>query len=277
MRPLPSSAPATKKPRLQVGRLIGVLLGCYVVSAAVLVIEQDKVILHPPPAGSFKPLGPQPWVVSTPSAKPIATVVVFHGNAGAAEHRQYIWRPLTELGYRVVVLEYPGFAGRPGKATVPALADQAGADFNHVRQTFPTEPIIVLGESFGAGLAAQIAGQSAGAICGAVLITPWYSLAALAQEAMPLYPSRYLVRRQLNSQQALAKFPGALTIVGALQDRVIPVRHAQQLLKELPHAKGFFLQGMGHNDWGYRTTKETWRSWMPACEEAATTVTSLND
>jgi uncharacterized protein len=43
------------------------------------------------------------------------TIIVFHGNAGVAYHRSYYTRALTVKGYRVLLVEYPGYGQRKGK------------------------------------------------------------------------------------------------------------------------------------------------------------------
>ncbi len=42
------------------------------------------------------------------------TVIVFHGNAGTADHRAYYVTALGSMGYRVILAEYPGYGARKG-------------------------------------------------------------------------------------------------------------------------------------------------------------------
>ena len=248
-----------------VGRVGRVLLGAYLLACATLYLEQDKLILHPPAAPQGAYSESQPWVTFEPSGPPVATIVVFHGNAGGAKDRGYLARPLVALGYRVAVVEYPGFDGRVGAATVASVADQAPMDFELVQRAYPKEPLLVVGESFGAGIAAQVAGQHKASVCGVTLVTPWYSLADLAQESMPWFPVRHLLHRDLDSKEALLRYGGPVTVVGAALDAVIPVHHAQRLAQAVPGAQAVIILEVGHNNWWVRATKADWERWLPKC------------
>ena len=43
------------------------------------------------------------------------TVIIFHGNAGAAQQRAFYRDALAPLGLRVILAEYPGYSGRSGR------------------------------------------------------------------------------------------------------------------------------------------------------------------
>jgi hypothetical protein len=47
--------------------------------------------------------------------KPDGTIVLFHGNGGTALDRAFYLEPLSALGYRVILAEYPMYGGRKGK------------------------------------------------------------------------------------------------------------------------------------------------------------------
>ncbi len=53
-------------------------------------------------------------VATDPVTDATGTIIVFHGNAGAAWHRSYYVHALAPLGYNVVLAEYPGYGGRNG-------------------------------------------------------------------------------------------------------------------------------------------------------------------
>jgi pimeloyl-ACP methyl ester carboxylesterase len=138
-------------------------------------------------------------------------------------------------------------------------------DFELVQRAYPKEPLLVVGESFGAGIAAQVAGQHKASVCGVTLVTPWYSLADLAQESMPWFPVRHLLHRDLDSKEALLRYGGPVTVVGAALDAVIPVHHAQRLAQAVPGAQAVIIPEVGHNNWWVRATKADWERWLPKC------------
>jgi hypothetical protein len=58
--------------------------------------------------------------VSTPQG----TVIIFHGNGGTAIDRAFYIEPMVNLGFRVILAEYPQYGGRPGKVgEKPFVAD----------------------------------------------------------------------------------------------------------------------------------------------------------
>ena len=57
----------------------------------------------------------------TPLNDAKGTVLVFHGNAGAALHRTYYIDALQHLGYRVIIAEYPGYGVRSGAPSEASL------------------------------------------------------------------------------------------------------------------------------------------------------------
>lgn len=236
----------------------------YILVCGVLYLGQDSLILHPPPKAS--PAGATPaWLVFEPSASPRATVVVFHGNAGGAKDRGYFAKPLTALGYRVVLVEYPGFDGRAGDASVTAILSQAPRDFEEIHKAYPAEPVVLMGESFGAGVAAQVAAQQKAKVCGLVAITPWQSLASLAQELMPYFPVSLLLHQEMDSKKALLEYGGPVTIVGAVRDTVIPIHHAKKLGASIPEAQVVMLPESGHNNWGAHVSLSDWQQWLLPC------------
>ena len=102
---------------------------------------------------------------------PNGTIVLFHGNGGTALDREFYLAPFEKLGFRVILAEYPKYGGRPGKVgEKPFVA----AGLETVRLAFEQygEPIYLVGESLGCGVAAAVARQTSKPIAGIILITP---------------------------------------------------------------------------------------------------------
>ena len=112
------------------------------------------------------------------------TIVIFHGNGGTALDRGFYLKPLMDLGYRVILAEYPRYGGRPGKVgEKPFVADA----LETVRLAYEQygEPLYILGESLGCGVAAAVAKQSAVPVAGIILITPWMHSHWLPNQCFP--------------------------------------------------------------------------------------------
>lgn len=82
-------------------------------------------------------------------------VVLFHGTAAWSELWRHTSDVLAAAGFHVIALDLPpfGFSDRPGSYT---RQDQA-ARINDVLDALKAEPAIIVGHSFGAGAATELA------------------------------------------------------------------------------------------------------------------------
>lgn len=249
------------------------LLG-YVLLVAVLFIMQRK-LLYLPDTRAFDTLQTHPSLIAWPSRQTFrgwriepdgddirGTVVIFHGNAGAASDRVHYAPALGRLGYRVLLAEYPGYAGRPGHATEATLVQDAQTTLRLSREAFDG-PLIVWGESLGSGVAAAALAENAVDVDALVLLTPWDSLTTLATSIYWYAPVRWLLRDRYDSLRNLASFRKPVAIIAAERDRVIPVSHARALYASLDTPKRLWIwPGAGHNTWPAAPTEVWWTDVM---------------
>ena len=92
--------------------------------------------------------------------KPIGTFLVFHGNAGSAVDRKWYADRLAPLGFRVLLLEYPGYGPRSGGLSEDVLVADAQESIVAAAKQFG-RPLYVMGESLGSGVAAAAVARSA--------------------------------------------------------------------------------------------------------------------
>ena len=175
------------------------------------------------------------------------TVIVFHGNAGAAYHRGYYVEALSRLGLRVILAEYPGYGGRDGNPNETVLVDDALETIQLAHGEYGG-PLYLLGESLGAGVAAAAVKKSKISIKGVVLLTPWDSLPSVAQTHYWYFPTRYLVREQYNSIANLQGYQGNVAVILAGNDKIVPVKHGQNLYDSIATPKKLWrFEKAGHN------------------------------
>lgn len=187
------------------------------------------------------------------------TMVVFHGNAGAAWHRGYYADALQPLGFRVVLAEYPGYGGRPGEPAEASLTRDARETVSRVRAQFG-DPVYVWGESLGAAVAAAVAGHDKSRVAGVVLITAWDSLARLAQTHYPYVPARWLVRDRFDSVAYLEHYNGPVALVVAARDTMVPREHSMRLYQSISTRKNLWVMDeAGHNSWPTAPGHPWWR------------------
>ena len=191
---------------------------------------------------------------------PNGTFLLFHGNGGTALDRGFYLDPLGKLGFRVILAEYPKYGGRPGKVgEKPFVAD--GLESARLAYEQYGEPLYLLGESLGCGVAAAIAKQTSVPIAGIVLITPWDTLAAVAKSLFPYLPMSLLLTDKYDSIGNLQSFKGKISVIGAERDEILPIGHARHLYQSLPEGKKrmWVIRGAGHNDWPFYAEKSLWK------------------
>ncbi len=126
------------------------------------------------------------------------TVIVFHGNAGAAYHRSFYAKALSIQNLRVILAEYPGYGGRVGQPGEDVLVKDALETIRLAYQEYG-EPLFVWGESLGAGVVSGAVSKTDIPIKGMVLFLPWDSLPNLAQTHYWYLPARWLVLDKYNN------------------------------------------------------------------------------
>lgn len=203
-------------------------------------------------------------LLAEPPGTAVGTCVIWHGNAGSARQRDYLAAPLLRLGWRVMVAEFPGYGARtPGSlreatltAEARALAGEIGRDFDG--------PLVVVGESLGAAVAAAVAGDPVLRVNGALLFTPWHDLAGVARVHYGWLPVGLLLRDRFDNAAALRGFRGPVMVVTAGSDEIIPAAEGRHLFQALdtPRKQLVEIPGARHNDWLDRVAADDWRRWL---------------
>lgn len=236
-----------------------VFLFCYIALGALIYVRQEHLLYFPDAAGpsAAASCGLKPWpredgfrgyVSLSPPESPKGTFVVWHGNGGSALQRAYFTLALERRGYRVLLAEYPGYGGRPGRLSEESFVVDALETLEMARKAWPG-PVFVLGESLGCGVAAATAGRSPW-VAGAALITPWRTLPDLAQSKYWYFPARWLVRDKYDNEKALAGFRKPVAVLLAGADEVIPFGQGLRLYESVRAPKRLWVfDNAGHNTW----------------------------
>jgi len=247
----------------------------YVTLCILMYFMQHRMIYYPqrraPGSAELQALDLRFWpsdspehrgFISTKETGSAGTVIVFHGNAGSAQHRIHYMPFLEPLGYRVVLAEYPGYGGRSGRLNEKVFLEDAKNTVRLVYEQFGS-PIILCGESLGCGVATGVAADSAVPVQGVILLTPWDSLPELAQAIYRFFPTRLLVRDQYNNIENLNAFTKRAAVALAEHDEVIPNRHGRRLYEALSCEKKLWIwKGTGHNSWPGIIDAEWWKEVM---------------
>lgn len=239
----------------------------------VLVMFQDRQLYFPdnPPrptllsAAAREGLAPWPdgdnfrGLLREPHGRSRGTVVLFHGNAGHAGHRGWYAEAFAALGLRTILAEYPAYGSRPGKLGEASLVADARETLALARQQF-AGPLVVAGESLGAGVAAAAVADRPGGVAALLLITPWDRLEAVARHHFPWLPVGLLLRDRYDSAANLAGFRGPVAVVLAERDSIVPAEFGNALFAALAEPKRLWLvPAADHNDWLGRVDGAWWQ------------------
>ncbi|WP_086380985.1 alpha/beta hydrolase [Caballeronia sordidicola] len=253
----------------------------YLTAALALYLMQDRLLLPATPdAADLRTLthagdGIDVWrvggeyagyVITPAGQEPRGTFIVYHGNEESAETKLPLADVFVRAGYRVVIAEYPGHGRRQGERTMKAAVAASREVFTAALAQW-RKPLYLVGESLGAGMASQVVKGNESSVAGVVLITPWDSLADVAGEKYPIFPVKWMLHDRFDSVAAVSRYDGQLVIVGAQQDTLIPVAHAQRFAGEHDHARLMLLPTADHDTWMGAMTQQDWQrilEWLDA-------------
>ena len=192
-------------------------------------------------------------------ADPKGTVIVFHGNAGAAYHRDYYVKALSLQGLRVILAEYPGYGGRVSKLSEDVLVEDVLKTIRLAHQEYEG-PLYLWGESLGTGVVCRAASETSIPIDGIVLFLAWDSLPSLAQTHYWFLPARWLVLDKYNSIENLQGFDGNIAVILAEDDEVVPVQHGKKLYDSISASKKLWLfENARHNEMPVASELDWWQ------------------
>lgn len=187
------------------------------------------------------------------------TVIVFHGNAGHAAHRRFYADALTPLGLRVILAEYPGYGPRDGALGEDSFVADAVRTIALAQQRHG-RPLLVIGESLGAGVAAAAAARERDKPSGLLLITPWDTLSRVAAHHYPWLPVGLLLRDRYDSETHLRGFDRPAVVALAEHDSIVPARFGRALYEALSAPRRLeLIPGAEHNDWVEHVDSAWWR------------------
>lgn len=261
-----------------VGIILGLAVLVYVGFGAILFLIQHKLLYIPRryclsearTRARGLDLGPWPttegehqgFIHEDGPVQPRGVVLVFHGNAGSALDRTYYVSQMEHLGFRVILIEYPGYGARTGDCRERDLVAAGIRAARLAFQQFGRPPILV-GESLGCGVASAIAASQDVPVQALLLITPWDSLPGLAQSLYWFLPARAFTRDRYDNVRSLRQWTGPLAMVIAERDEIIPRKNSQRLYDSLTCPKRLWvLPGVGHNSWPAAVGEPWWSEVM---------------
>jgi uncharacterized protein len=175
-------------------------------------------------------------------------VLVAPGNGGNRADRARLASQLSRRGLAVLLMDYRGYGGNPGRPSEEGLAADAFAATEALEGLgYPPRSVIYFGESLGAGVVAAL--QVRRPPAGIVLRSPFTELADVGAHHYPFLPVRVLLRDRFPVVQHLSSSRVPVTVIYAAHDSVVP----SALSARVGDAAGFLVErkvirGADHND-----------------------------
>jgi fermentation-respiration switch protein FrsA (DUF1100 family) len=189
------------------------------------------------------------WLVPPSGAGRGVAVLVAPGNAGNRRDRVPLADPLARAGFTVLLLDYRGYGGNPGRPSERGLARDARAGLAYLTGTagFAPRRIIYLGESLGAAVATELATEHPPA--GLVLRSPFVSLAAVGRVHYPWLPVGLLLRDRYPLGEHIVRAAVPTTVVYGTADSIVPPGQSRSVAERAAGpVRVVAVPGADHND-----------------------------
>ena len=194
------------------------------------------------------------WIVPG-TASPAPAILYFGGNAEEVSWALADGRWPRE--WTLVALNYRGYGESEGSPAAHALLADGLALHDAVAARADIDParIVVFGRSLGTAVAAHVARERPAA--GAVLVSPYDSLAAVGHHHYPWLPVSLLLRHRFDPASDAAHCAMPLLAIVAEDDSIIPVARSRALYDAWAGPKAWLaVPGVDHNTLG--ATREFW-------------------
>jgi fermentation-respiration switch protein FrsA (DUF1100 family) len=197
---------------------------------------------------------------------PPSALLVFHGNAEiAAWSLPWAREVARRTGATVLLAEYRGYAGLPGRPTYAGSKLDARAAYEYARTTLGAMPerTVIYGHSLGSAIGVELAGEIKPRAL--LLEAPFTSARAMAARLgvpgiLPLW--RAISRVHYDTRTRVADLDVPVSVVHGERDMVTPVQMGREVF-QAARRKGelLILEGVGHND-VVETGADRYWSWL---------------
>jgi fermentation-respiration switch protein FrsA (DUF1100 family) len=186
------------------------------------------------------------WYLPARDDRPV--ILYFHGNGGNIGHRAEWVRRFAREGYGVLMPEYRGYGGNPGKPTEGGFYQDALAAYNFLEhQGVAAGRVVLYGESLGSGVAVYLAATQQ--VGGLILESPYTSVAAVAQYHYPYVPAALLVWDRFDALSRIGEVKAPILVLRGGRDAIVPGRFSQALFDAaLEPKESWFAPDAGHEE-----------------------------
>jgi fermentation-respiration switch protein FrsA (DUF1100 family) len=247
-------------------RAVAVVLAVILVLLGLLWVFQRRLVYFPdtgavPEAGSVLPgardvrlrtsdgLELGAWHVPAKEPALGVTVLVANGNGGDRSLRAPLARALAARGLSVLLFDYRGYGGNPGRPSEEGLARDIRAARTYLvdEAGVPQERLVYYGESLGCAVVTELATEHPPAAL--VLRSPFTDLASVGREHYPFLPVGLLLRDRFPLATQLARVQAPVTVVYGAADTLVPPAQSRTVADTAPDLAALIrVPGADHND-----------------------------
>lgn len=187
-------------------------------------------------------------------------ILLFHGNAGHRGMRtRWYWIAKT-LRVDVLAIDYHGYGDSEGHPSERTLRMDAEAAWNFAVETlqYPTQALVILGESLGGGVGVQLAAdkcREGTPPAGLILVATFNSMVDVADNRFPWMPVRRVLSDHYRSDLKIPDVTCPVLQFHGADDTIVPLALAKRLYECTPQRSAdgrppVFVEfpGTGHND-----------------------------
>jgi uncharacterized protein len=161
------------------------------------------------------------WLVAPTVPDRGFAVLVAPGNGGNRGGRIVLAREMAGAGLTVLLVDYRGYGGNPGRPTEDGLARDVRAGVAYLSGAgFGPDRIIYFGESLGSAVVAELATEYPPA--GLVLRSPFVDLASVGAYHYPVLPVRVLLRDRYPVADNVERVSAPTVVIYGSADSTVP-------------------------------------------------------
>ena len=173
-------------------------------------------------------------------------IFYLHGNAGSLRGWGEIAETYTNLNYDLFMPDYRGYGKSEGKIRSEELFfSDMQTSYDHMKQFYPEDGIVILGYSIGTGAAAKLASTNHPQLL--ILQAPFYSLIDMKKRYFPIFPG-FILKYKFETNKYIQDCEMPIVIFHGDKDEIIYYGSSlklKDLMKE--NIRLITLRGQYHN------------------------------
>lgn len=174
-------------------------------------------------------------------------ILYCHGNAGDLSRWGELYAEFLPQGYDLFIYDYRGYGKSKGPVSEESYYKDTKLVYNHLRQDYNPDDIIIYGRSLGSAMATYLAAQVP---CRKLILeTPFSSVKDLFHAYYPFLPRIFFFRFSFDNKKYIQEVEEPVVIFQGTDDWIVPYSCAAKLKPFLTeHDRFITIEGGNHNN-----------------------------